>query len=694
MLSEMVDVRPLVVHSQARFPMFAHLSRVFFSVTFLFSTGCSPAFFMDDDTAQDGYGESDRGGGLGAIHLPFAQGGTSQCVQGVYGSYSHDFLSTMYDLDFDTSNTGDEEVYAPVSGTVHVHMESATTNFGYHVNIDLGDGTYVMLGHFSDIFVLDGDEVTAGQLLGYEGCTGSCTGDHVHMGLHEGDAQDEAHYGVSIPAEYYLADATSDGSYETIPSEDMICGIRSEGDPQEGHTYRSALPVSLWHPNGALVKTGDNAKTYLIEDGKARWIETQDIFWSHGYDFANVSTISDEELACLGEGEVLDDAGYVEAFLDDEDDIWLFVDTGNEQFRIWVREESWEVVLTSWGLRYTQSDPPAHLQSSDSLWTSYTLASGYAELREGSLVKESDASDVYFVTEGIALPIVDWSIYLLMGFYVHELIILEPGELVGIQEDVGSCRAGVWCLDEEAITTCGGGLDLGSGGDYGGDEEDEEDPPEDEEEEEDEEDPPEDEEEDEDPPEDEEEDEDLPEDEEDDDPPEYDDEDTGGTDTGFEYDDSNPCDGDDACVEDMDGDGMDETLMMADDVWLTSWIDGEPAYVYANAAGCFDGTLGVADLFESDPSTGYYLMDFSSFVAGCTSELSLISSVGTDGNDPQSDMSNWYWWQNADFCSQGQDLCELENNGTSWEEWLIRVSWIPSYGLLADGNGYTSNDEL
>jgi len=229
------------------------------------------------------------------------------------------------------------------------------------------------------------------------------------------------------------------------------------------------------------------------------------------------------------------------------------------------------------------------------------------------------------------------------------------------------------------VTTCGGGLDLGSGGDYGGDDEGEE---EEDDDEDDSEDPP-------------EEEEDLPEDEDEDDPPEYDDEDTDEEgDSGFEYDDSNPCDGEDACVEDMDGDGQDETLMMADHMWLTSWIDGEPTYVYANASGCFDGVLSTSDLFESDPSTGYYLIDFSSFVAGCTSELSLISSVGTDGHDPQSDMSNWYWWQNADFCSQGHDLCELENNGTSWEEWLIRVSWIPSYGLLADGNGYTSNDEL
>lgn len=661
--------------------MDSRMTRFFFLLSPVIFSACPPAYFTQDDTASEGYGEGDRGGGLGSIHLPFAQNGTSQCVQGAYGSYSHSAESTLYDLDFDTSNTGDEEVYAPIFGTAYVHTESATTNFGYHINIDLGDGTYVVLAHFSDIFISDGEEVAAGELLGYEGCTGSCTGDHVHMGLHEGDPEKGAEHGVSIPTEYYLADATVDGSYEMIASEDFVCGIRSEGDPVEGHVYRSALPVPLWHPNGSIVKTGGEAKTYLVEDGLVRWVETQDIFWSHGYDFDDVAFISDEEMSCLGEGEDLTKEGYVNAFYDDEDQLWLFVDPGERSpFRIWVRETAWEVMLASWGLPYSSTNLPSHLDAGDSLWTSYTLISGYAELRDGTLVKESDASDVYFVTEGIALPIVDWSTYLMLGFYKRDILVLNPGELEWIQEEVGSCRAGVWCLDEEAITTCGGGLDLGSGGDYGGDEEepDEEDsqPPEEEE------DPMEDDE-DSDPP------------DESDDLPNYDDDDTGEVDTGgFEYDDSHPCEGEDACIEDMDGDGLFETLMMVDGAWLTSWIDGEPVYVYANAAGCFDGVLSTVDLIEDDTSIGYYRIDFSSFAAGCSAELTLISSLGTDGHDPDSSMSNWYWWQNADFCAEGHDLCELQNNGTSWEEWLLRVSWSLAYGLTADGNGYTSNDEL
>jgi len=700
------------------------LSLSFICTTYLFilimlCTGCFTAALIPDGSQEDSFGG--RGGGDGVIHLPFANTGAHQCVQGAGGSYSHTLTSTRYDIDFDTSNSVDEEIYAPVSGVARVHMESATTNFGYHVNIEQGDGNYVVLAHFSEIFVQDGEEITAGQLLGYDGCTGNCTGDHVHVGRHQGDATQPAEYGTSVGLWYYTADVTAGTGFTTYASDELICGIRSEGDAQDGHFYSSALSVPLWHPNGTLVKTPSTAKVYLIDNGEARWIETQDVFWSLGYDFNELVTISDEELQCLGEGEVIDEDGFVDAVKDPSGNIWLIFGTASdsERFRVRVRETAWEEVLVSWGLSYSLQDPPTSASSSSSYLTSWPEASGYARFREGTLVTEASTSDVYFISEGVAVPVLDWETYLILGFFHRTLLVVDDGAVATIQDNVGSCRAGVWCLDQEAVTSCGGGLDLGSGGEYGGTvddedveeddedvEEDDEDVEEDDEDvEEDDEDVEEDdedvEEDDEDVEEDdedvEEDDEDVEEDDEDveEEDPEYDDEETSEPeDTAFEYDDSNPCDGEDACLEDMDGDGTSETLMMVDDAWLTSSIDGEPAYVYANIAGCFDGSLDAVDLYEPDPSIGYYLIDFSDFIHTCTAEITLISSIGTNGHDPDAVMGNWYWWQNASFCSYGSTLCELKDNGTSWEEWMLRVDWNPSSGLSADGNGYTSNDQL
>ena len=242
---------------------------------------------------------------------------------------------------------------------------------------------------------------------------------------------------------------------------------------------------------------------------------------------------------------------------------------------------------------------------------------------------------------------------------------VDDGAVPSVMREVGACSAGMYCLDSVAVTSCGGGLDLGEG-EYGGsdweDEESEEQESNEEEEESEE----------------EESSEEGSEEEEEEESSE-----SGST--------STPCGGDDACIADTDGDGVDETLYLVEDQWTTSVIDGYPAFIYGNG-GCFDGTLSTSDLVYA--TDGYYQIDFSGFAHTCSVELTVINSVGTDGNTPASDMSNWYWWQNASFCSGGESLCELMDNGTSWEEWLIKVSWNSSTGLVADGNGYTSNSQL
>lgn len=184
----------------------------------------------------------DEGGTVPVIQMPFAAGHVSQCTQGVNGVTSHHSSSTMYDIDFDTSNTSKEQLRAPVSGTAYVHMEDATKNFGYHLCIFIGNGMYVILGHMSDIAVKNGEHVDAGQFVGYEGCTGYCSGDHVHIGLHVGDAQKMGEFGASVPVRYMLSDKTMKTSVSVVDSSALVCGIKAFGDSVEGHKYISALP--------------------------------------------------------------------------------------------------------------------------------------------------------------------------------------------------------------------------------------------------------------------------------------------------------------------------------------------------------------------------------------------------------------------------------------------------------------------
>jgi len=433
-------------------------------------TACEPI-----GVSRDGGINSDYQGGAGlVIELPFPAGTEKLCTQGAHGTHSHNTTATRYDIDLDTDNSVDEEVFAPASGVAYVHMESATSGFGYHINIDQGDGTYVLIAHLADIFIQDGDEVTAGTLLGYEGNTGNSTGDHVHLGLHEGNAQETADNGTSIPATYRAANQSDGMGMTTIDSESFSCGIRSEGDPQDGDFYQSDLAVNLWRPDGALVKTPDNARVYVLEDGETHWIENESTFWGLKYDFDDVTLIGSAELACYGEGADIAGETLVDAAFDTEEELWLIVGDASDssRYRQHVRGTGWESVMRSWGLDYDSGNEPDTYGDTSSYMANWAPASGYVGLRDGTLVKEEDASDVYYISGGFALPVKTWDVYLLMNLYPRSILTVEDG-VVGSLHEVGNCATDQMCLDFEAVTTCGGGLEIqdgpGEGGDDNGD---------------------------------------------------------------------------------------------------------------------------------------------------------------------------------------------------------------------------------
>ncbi len=55
---------------------------------------------------------------------------------------------------------------------------------GWHVFLDHGDGYTTAYGHMKEVPVVpEGAQVRRGQVLGFVGCTGHCTGDHIHFVL-------------------------------------------------------------------------------------------------------------------------------------------------------------------------------------------------------------------------------------------------------------------------------------------------------------------------------------------------------------------------------------------------------------------------------------------------------------------------------------------------------------------------------
>jgi hypothetical protein len=78
------------------------------------------------------------------------------------------------------------DVRAAAAGTVAaVGYATGFEGYGNIVLVDLGPGAQTLYAHLSALRVRNGEHVTAGQLLGIAGCTGYCTGTHLHFEVRE-----------------------------------------------------------------------------------------------------------------------------------------------------------------------------------------------------------------------------------------------------------------------------------------------------------------------------------------------------------------------------------------------------------------------------------------------------------------------------------------------------------------------------
>jgi murein DD-endopeptidase MepM/ murein hydrolase activator NlpD len=69
-------------------------------------------------------------------------------------------------------------IYAAKAGYV---TEAGWGKFGLNVRISTGRSVNNIYGHMSRLRVRNGEFVNRGELIGYEGCTGICTGSHLHF---------------------------------------------------------------------------------------------------------------------------------------------------------------------------------------------------------------------------------------------------------------------------------------------------------------------------------------------------------------------------------------------------------------------------------------------------------------------------------------------------------------------------------
>jgi murein DD-endopeptidase MepM/ murein hydrolase activator NlpD len=81
-------------------------------------------------------------------------------------------IGTLRSLDVNAAAAGAVEAigYAP-----------GFEGYGEVVLVDMGQGLEALYAHLSEVGVKVGDQVVTGQRLGLAGCTGYCTGTHLHF---------------------------------------------------------------------------------------------------------------------------------------------------------------------------------------------------------------------------------------------------------------------------------------------------------------------------------------------------------------------------------------------------------------------------------------------------------------------------------------------------------------------------------
>ena len=84
-------------------------------------------------------------------------------------------------IDIDLYNNPGAAIAAATSGVVTFAGGDSCCSYGLYVVVVSPSGVETLYAHLSSINVVQGQQVSQGGVLGYGGCTGYCTGNHLHF---------------------------------------------------------------------------------------------------------------------------------------------------------------------------------------------------------------------------------------------------------------------------------------------------------------------------------------------------------------------------------------------------------------------------------------------------------------------------------------------------------------------------------
>ena len=123
--------------------------------------------------------------------LPFA------CGQQWTGDTRAGHSPSPLALDFTRPRDYGRLVLAAAAGTVVWVADLGSTSYGRYVIIDHGDGYSTLYAHLKSVWVVQGEQIDQGSILGQVGDTGNATGPHLHF--------EERFDGVDQPAWFHGA---------------------------------------------------------------------------------------------------------------------------------------------------------------------------------------------------------------------------------------------------------------------------------------------------------------------------------------------------------------------------------------------------------------------------------------------------------------------------------------------------------
>lgn len=139
-------------------------------------------------------------GGAGGWTRPVDGAVVSQefgCTPYSYEPLDHSCPSGHIHTGIDLAVPLDRPVCTAVDGIAHVVASAA--GYGLHVIVDSGDGLTTLYGHLHSVVVRDGDEVSAGDVIGAAGSSGNSTGPHLHFEVRRDGIPEDPTLDVSLP---------------------------------------------------------------------------------------------------------------------------------------------------------------------------------------------------------------------------------------------------------------------------------------------------------------------------------------------------------------------------------------------------------------------------------------------------------------------------------------------------------------